>query len=35
MESELDGVQQALAASGKAWRKAEEEANHLTDERVS
>ena len=35
MESELDGVQQALAASGEAWRKAEEEASCLTDERVS
>ena len=35
VESELDGVKQALAASGEAWRKAEEEANRLTDERVS
>ena len=24
-----------MATSGEAWRKAEEEANHLTDERVS
>ena len=35
MESELDGVQQALDASKEAWKKAEEEANHMTDERVS
>ena len=35
MESELDEVQQALAASGEAWRKAEEEASRLTDEQVS
>ena len=35
MESELDGVQHALAAFGEAWWKAEEEANHLKDERVS
>ena len=35
MESELVWAQQALAASGKAWRKAEEEANRLTDEQVS
>ena len=35
MESKLDKAQQALAASGEAWRKAEEEASHLKDERVS
>ena len=35
MESELDGAHQALAASREAWWKAEEEANRLTDERVS
>ena len=35
MASELDGAQQALATSGEAWWKAEEEASRLTDERVS
>ena len=35
MESELDGAQQALAASGEAWRKADEEVSCLIDERVS
>ena len=35
MESNLDGAQQALVASREAWRKAEEEASRLTDERVS
>ena len=35
MESELEGVKQALAASGEAWPKAEEESSRLTDERVS
>ena len=35
VESMLVGAQQALAASGEAWQKADEEANHLTDERVS
>ena len=34
MESELEGVQHALANFGEAWWKAEEEANHLTYERV-
>ena len=35
IESELDAIQQALAASGEACQTAEEEASHLTDERVS
>ena len=35
MKFELVGAQQALAASREAWRKAEEEANYLTNERVS
>ena len=35
MESKLDLVQQALAASGEACQTAEEEASRLTDERVS
>ena len=34
-ESELDVAQQALAASREACQTAEEEANRLTDERVS
>ena len=34
MESELEGVQQALAAFGEAWLKVEEEASRLIDERV-
>ena len=35
MESELDSVQQALAAAREACRKAEEEICRLTDERLS
>ena len=35
MESKLEEAQQALAASGEAWRKAKEEASRLTDEGVS
>ena len=35
MESELDVVQQALAAFREACRTMEEEASRLTDERVS
>ena len=35
VESELARVQHALAASAEAWRKAEDEANRLADERVS
>ena len=35
MESELDVAQQALAYFGDPCRTAEEEANRLTDERVS
>ena len=34
-ESELTGVQHALAASEEARRKAEDEANCLADEQVS
>ena len=34
-ESELDFVQQALAAAREACRKAKEETCHLTDERLS
>ena len=35
MESELDMAQQTLAASGEACQTEEEEANRLTNERVS
>ena len=34
-DSELDSIQQALAAARKACRKAEEEICRLTDERLS
>ena len=34
MESELDGAQQALAASREAWWKTEEEVSRLKNERV-
>ena len=34
-ESELDSVRQASAAAKEAFRKAEEENGHLTDERLS